>query len=76
MQLPRMLALQIVDLRKNATTRAQEIRQLPLHRSEKRVQLAALRQSAVEQIAALSSATTDNPLLNFNMDWLQEIKNP
>jgi hypothetical protein len=74
--LPRSMALEIFDLRQNTTVHAQEIRHLPMHRAEKRVQLAALRQSAIDQIAALSNATTDSPLLRYNMDWLQDIRNP
>ncbi|MDB6029213.1 MAG: hypothetical protein JWM68_5436 [Verrucomicrobiales bacterium] len=73
--LPRSLALQLFDLRQEATARAQEIRQQPVRRAEKRAQLAALRQSAVEQLAALPNAS-DSPLLRLNQDWLQEIAKP
>jgi hypothetical protein len=74
--LPRSLALQLFDFRQEAMARAQEIRELPLRRTEKRTHLAALRQNAIEQIAALSNAATDSPLVEINRDWLQEIANP
>ncbi|MGZ4963837.1 MAG: hypothetical protein ACXWC8_14870 [Limisphaerales bacterium] len=74
--LPRTLTLQFFDLRENALARAQEIRQMPAPRAEKRVRLAALRQSAIEQLAALPNATTDSPLFNINHEWLQQIANP
>jgi hypothetical protein len=76
LQSPRTLALQLFDVRQAYVVRAGEIRQLTLRRSEKRVQLAALRQSAIDQIASIVGATADGPLLRYNMDWLQEIKNP
>jgi hypothetical protein len=68
--LPRNLALQMFDLREEAMSRAQAIRQLPVRRAEKRSQLAALRQSAVEKLG------TDSMLLKISQDWLQEIANP
>ncbi len=74
--LPRTLTLQLFDLREDALARAQEIRQLPTRRAEKRLRLAALRQNSIEQLAALSNATTDSPLFNINHEWLQQIANP
>jgi hypothetical protein len=74
--LPRSLALQLFDLRQEAMARAQGIRQLPVRRSEKRTRLAALRQNALEELATLPNATTENPVLEINRDWLQEIANP
>ena len=41
-----------------------------------RVQLAALRQSALEQLAVLPNAAIESPLLAVNREWLQEIANP
>ncbi len=73
---PRSLALTLFAIRQDAMARAQEIRQLPLRRAEKRTHLAALRQRALEQLGALSKGGTNNLLLEINQDWLQEIGNP
>jgi hypothetical protein len=72
----RDLALQLFDLREQALVRAQQIRQLPIRRAEKRAQLSALRQNAAEQLATLSDPTTESPVLRVNEDWLQEIASP
>lgn len=74
--LPTSLALQLFDLRQEAMARAQEIRQLPVRRADKRLRIAALRQSALEQLASLSNGETDTALIRINQDWLQEIANP
>jgi len=73
---PRTLALQLFDLRQEATARAQEIRDMPVRRAEKRTQLVALRQSALEQFTAFSNAGTDSPLLRINEEWLHQIEIP
>jgi hypothetical protein len=75
-QLPRSLALQLFDLRQEALSRAREIRLLPERRAEKRAGLAALRQSALEQLANLPDIAIESPLLEVNREWLQEIANP
>ncbi len=74
--LPPNFALQLFDLREEAMARAQEIRQLPLRRAERRARLAALRQRAIEQLEALPKGVTDNLLVRINQDWIQEIANP
>jgi hypothetical protein len=76
LQLPRTTALQIFDLRHDSIARAQHIRDLPIHRAEKRTQLVALRQSAFEQLLALSNGDADSALIRANEMWLQEIKAP
>jgi hypothetical protein len=76
LQLPRTTALQLFDLRQQSTARAQQIRDLPIRRAEKRAQLAALRQSAFEQVLALSNGAEDTPIIRANEKWLQEIKSP
>lgn len=75
-QLPESLALELFDFRQEALARAQEIRQLPVRRAEKRVQLAALRQNVLEQVAGLSNGATESALFQANEDWLQEIAHP
>jgi hypothetical protein len=75
-QLPRSLALQLFDLRQNAIARAQQIRDLNIHRSEKRVQLGALRQNAFETVLTLCNGAAESPLMRANEKWLQEIKTP
>lgn len=74
--LEQRLALELFDFRQEAMTRAQEIRERPGRRAEKRAQLAALRQNVLEQLAALSKGGIDSPLVEVNRDWLQEIANP
>ena len=74
--LPRTVALQLFDLRLQSMARAQEIRHLPIRRTEKRTQLAALHEHAIQQITSLPNPKHDELLLNNNQDWLQEIASP
>ncbi len=74
--LPRNLVLQLFDLRQQSMTAAQEIRQMPLRRAEKRKRLAAVRENAVEELTSLRHIATDDLLLRINQDWIQEIANP
>ena len=74
--LPSSLALQMFDLRQDAMARAQQIREMPIRRAEKRAQLAALRKSALDELATLPNAEAESPLLEANRDWLQEIAKP
>lgn len=74
--LPRSLALPLFDFRLAALNRAQEIRKEFERPAEKRAQLAALRQNALEQIGTLRKGENETPLLKLNQDWLQEIAKP
>jgi hypothetical protein len=76
LQLPRTAALQLFDLRQESIAHAEQIRDLPIHRAEKRTQLVALRQSAFEQLLALSNGDADSVVIRANEKWLQEIKSP
>ncbi|MDB6059089.1 MAG: hypothetical protein JWO95_2933 [Verrucomicrobiales bacterium] len=76
LQLPRTTALQIFDLRHDSIARTQQIRDLPIHRAEKRTQLVALRQSAFDQLLNLCNGDADNPIIRANEMWLQEVKAP
>jgi hypothetical protein len=76
LQLPPTTALQIFDLRQQSIARSHQIRDQPIHRAEKRTQLAALRQSAFEQLLALSNGDSESQVIRANERWLQEIKSP